>query len=133
TASGARWRFSADIRTEVGAFGRQLLASLARELLANAARHARAREVSVAVTREDGHVLLRVSDDGEGITPGRVEAARAEGHIGLAAQRARVEALSGWFAVSGSEGGGTTVVAAIPTAVADAAGELSHAAPARDD
>jgi signal transduction histidine kinase len=45
---------------------------IAQEALLNAARHARAGTVSVAVTAEDGGVLVEVRDDGAGFEPGGV-------------------------------------------------------------
>jgi len=92
----------------------ELVLSLARELLANAARHAGATRVDVAVQDDGGTVLLSVSDDGAGISPGRVQAALAEGAIGLASCRERVEALGGSLLVRTAPGAGTRVLARIP-------------------
>ena len=64
--------FTAHVTVEEAAAGErdELLLSLARELLANAARHAGATRIEVAVTAQDGAVLLSVADDGVGIAPG---------------------------------------------------------------
>ena len=55
----------------VGADAR-LVEQALQPLLANAIRHARA-VVTVQLERDDGHVLVHVLDDGEGIEPGELE------------------------------------------------------------
>ncbi|MFF3019377.1 ATP-binding protein [Streptomyces sp. NPDC057939] len=68
---------------------------LARELLANVERHSGAEHVRVGLRDTGAAVILEVRDDGVGMDE-EVRADRlAEGHIGLASQRARVEALGG--------------------------------------
>jgi two-component system NarL family sensor kinase len=94
----------------------QLVLSLARELLVNAAKHAEAHEVTVALARTDGQLLLEVADDGRGISPGRLADAPGEGHIGLASCAQRVEALGGRFVVGARPAGGTRVRATLPAA-----------------
>jgi PAS domain S-box-containing protein len=91
-----------------------LLLSIARELLENAARHARASTVTVDVRREGSRILIEVADDGAGMAPGRAEQARAEGAIGLASCRERVEALGGSLEIAAAPGAGTRVTAATP-------------------
>lgn len=49
---------------------RDALVRLVRNLLDNAARHARGR-IGLALSEEDGQVVLAVDDDGPGIPPGR--------------------------------------------------------------
>jgi len=92
----------------------ELLLSVARELLENAARHASATAVAVEVRRDDGEIVIEVVDDGAGFGPERPEHALAEGGIGLASCRERVEALGGTFAVRASPGAGTRVRATAP-------------------
>jgi signal transduction histidine kinase len=77
------------------------------EALTNVAKYAQASFARVRVTREDGHVLIEVSDDGVG----GAEAALGSGLHGLAD---RVEALDGRFVVDSPRGAGTSVRAAIP-------------------
>ncbi|MET0769980.1 MAG: ATP-binding protein, partial [Solirubrobacteraceae bacterium] len=113
--------FLAHVTVDPGAAGArdELVLSLARELLANAARHAGATRVDVAVQADGGTVLLSVSDDGAGISPGREQAALAEGAIGLASCRERVEALGGSLLVRTAPGAGTRVLARIPHRAGD--------------
>jgi signal transduction histidine kinase len=74
-----------------------LLYSLARELLGNAAKHANARHVSLTIARDGETVRLTVTDDGDGMAPGALE---ASGHFGLLTARHRVAAAGGLLTVS---------------------------------
>ncbi|MCV7076510.1 sensor histidine kinase [Mycobacterium szulgai] len=70
-----------------------------RELLSNVARHSRARTASVTLKVIDGVAHIDVADDGIGIS-GEVATRRlAQGHIGLASHRARVEAAGGTLTI----------------------------------
>ncbi len=95
-------------------FHDQLILGVARELVANAAKHARADSVSVTVTRRGDEVLVEVRDDGTGMDAGRLSAALADGHVGLASCRTRVEALGGRLDVS-TGADGTSVRAVLPS------------------
>ena len=108
--------FEAHVTVDPAAAGLrdELLLSLARELLANSARHARADRVDVGVHLEPDAILLRVSDDGAGFAPGRVEQALAGGAIGIASCRERVEAVGGSLTVRSAPGAGTLAMAKIP-------------------
>jgi PAS domain S-box-containing protein len=93
----------------------ELVLSVARELLANAAKHAEADVVQVTVARQDGSVVLEVTDDGRGMDPEAVASAPMRGHIGLASLAQRVEAAGGTLDLGAAAGGrGTTVVARLP-------------------
>jgi two-component system NarL family sensor kinase len=83
----------------------QLAFSAARELLANVVQHSDATRVRVGLTEDEGELTLVVADDGRGFPPDRLTAALADGHVGLASQRVRVEAAGGSMDVaSGSDG-----------------------------
>jgi len=94
----------------------RLALSAARELLTNAAKHSRARNVWVRCTEDHGDLVLEVADDGVGVDAARLTSRLADGHIGLAAQRVRIEGAGGVLTVSGSEGGGTTATVRLPGA-----------------
>lgn len=79
--------------------GDAIVFAAARELLANVARHSRARRASVTLVVEDGVTQLDVADDGIGIDDDAPARRLADGHIGLASQRARIEAAGGTFTV----------------------------------
>ncbi|HMN99517.1 MAG TPA: PAS domain S-box protein [Miltoncostaeaceae bacterium] len=92
----------------------RVVLGLVRELLENAAKHAAASRVRVRVSRQGGEIRILVEDDGVGIPAERLDAALAEGHIGLAAARERVRALDGALTVGASPAGGARVEAALP-------------------
>ena len=76
------------------------------ESIANAAKHSGARVMEVAVTRKEGRLRVRVSDDGAG-------GADPEGE-GLTGLRRRIEAHDGVLRVTSPPGAGTTLEAVIP-------------------
>ncbi|HSF61531.1 MAG TPA: PAS domain S-box protein [Gaiellaceae bacterium] len=84
------------------------------EALTNVAKYSNASGASVEVTREDGRVVIQVTDDGTG----GADPARGSGLRGLAD---RVAALDGVLSVESAVGQGTRVRAEIP--VADAVAE----------
>jgi two-component system, NarL family, sensor kinase len=92
----------------------QLLLAAARELLINAGRHASARNVTVRLAEAGNELSLAVTDDGRGFDPSELNDRLAEGHIGLAAQRLRVESAGGNLDVRSSPGWGTTVEVRLP-------------------
>jgi two-component system NarL family sensor kinase len=92
----------------------QLLFSAARELLANAVQHSEARRVIVHLTEEAGEVVLVVEDDGRGFPPEQLAERLADGHVGLASQRVRVEAAGGTMDVASRPRQGTRVEIRLP-------------------
>jgi|GEM_PF-1567755 len=81
-----------------------------QELMINVVKHAQASEARVEVDMPDGHVLVRVSDNGRGISE---EKAGKDG-IGLASIRSKVDLLDGTFEVDSKPGQGTTVSVRLP-------------------
>ena len=64
---------------------------------------------------EDGAALeLLVEDDGAGFPPERLRQRLAAGHVGLASQRVRIEAVGGTLDVASAPGDGTRVLVALP-------------------
>jgi signal transduction histidine kinase len=80
---------------------------LVSEALTNVAKYAHASNASVAVTRDDGHLIVEVVDDGVG-------GADPSGGSGLRGLADRVEALDGRLEVESPPGAGTRVWAEIP-------------------
>jgi signal transduction histidine kinase len=78
------------------------------EALANVAKYAEASSASVGVTAASGLLRVEVSDDGAG----GADPERGSGLRGLAD---RVEALGGRFSVKSPPGGGTRVLAELPS------------------
>ena len=88
---------------------------VAQEALRNAIRHAAAREVGVALRRDDREVRLRVVDDGCGfVLPERLTTYTQLGHFGLAGMAERVKLLGGQYAIASSPGRGTSVTVRLP-------------------
>jgi two-component system NarL family sensor kinase len=92
----------------------QLLFSAARELLANVVRHAEATSVGIRLADVDGELELLVEDDGRGFPLERLAERLADGHVGLASQRVRIEAAGGTMNVASAPGEGTRVEIRIP-------------------
>jgi signal transduction histidine kinase len=82
---------------------------VASEALTNAAKHADPSVIRVEVEATDGAVRLVVRDDGVG----GADPDRGSGLVGL---RDRVEAIGGHLAVTSPPGGGTSLLATIPSA-----------------
>jgi two-component system NarL family sensor kinase len=86
----------------------------ANELLANAVTHAQPSTIEVSLVQEDGSLVLGVSDDGRGFDPSTLRERLAEGHIGLASQRVRIEAIGGRLVIGSRSGGGTRAEIRVP-------------------
>ena len=83
---------------------------VAQESLTNVARHAGASAVDVSLQPGVGSVVLRVSDNGRGIS----EAVDVIGHGGLRGMRERALLVGGALAVKPGHGGGTEVRLEVP-------------------
>jgi signal transduction histidine kinase len=108
--------FRAEIDVDPDACGRfdALLFVLGREQLRNAAKHSGATEVGVLIARNNGRVVMEVSDNGRGLDPDGRHVAIEHGHIGLASSAERVEALGGRLEIESRPGGGTRIRTTIP-------------------
>lgn len=69
--------------------------AVARELLSNVVRHSRATRATISLTADGGVRRLDVVDDGVGLSTEAAAERLQQGHIGLASQRARIEAAGG--------------------------------------
>lgn len=92
---------------------RQALLHATREAIHNVVRHAAATELRLAFHVSDGHLRLRVEDDGRGFTPGATKKA-APGGLGLDSMRERIETLGGRVNIDSSPGQGTRVEFDVP-------------------
>jgi signal transduction histidine kinase len=88
--------------TEVAAY------RIAVEALANARRHAHATAIELRLAHADGWLTVSVTDDGVGV--------RGESTgVGIGSMRERAAELGGTWELSAAPGGGTMVVARLPT------------------
>ncbi|WP_435062858.1 PAS domain S-box protein [Halobaculum sp. EA56] len=117
----AEVRFSAPERP-VRVPGAAPLALVADELVSNAVRHVEGPTVTASLSVEDGDVVLRVADDGPGITPDS-RAALGSGSetptehgqgIGLWLVRWTVDAVGGTVRYEDGPDGGAVVIARFP-------------------
>jgi signal transduction histidine kinase len=111
-------RFGIKVDTELEAVHLSPAAELAalritQEGLANAVKHSHATTVKVALHRENGHVNLTISDDGQGFDPAANGSAE---RLGLRLMRERVEELAGTLSITSRPGEGTVVTASLPGA-----------------
>lgn len=84
---------------------------VAQESLNNAVKHAEASHINVSLFETDSRLVLKIEDDGKGITPGNRTQRKSYGLIGM---RERIYALGGEFEVSSKANAGTTVEARVP-------------------
>ncbi len=85
---------------------------VAQESLTNVARHADARRVEVTLQPGAESVVLRVADDGRGLSG---TAASPNGHNGLRGMRERALLVGGAFAIKRSHDGGVEVRLEVPS------------------
>ena len=82
-----------------------------QEALTNVARHAQANNVTVSLQKKDDRFVMKVKDDGKGITEKVITDPKS---IGLAGMGERAHAMGGVLSISGSRGRGTTVSLSVP-------------------
>lgn len=82
---------------------------IVQESLTNVVKHARARRVSIALTRMEGSLKAVVEDDGQGFDP-----EHADGGHGLIGMRERLALLGGRLRIESSPGSGTTIASDVP-------------------
>ena len=103
-----------DVDAEAQGGPDELLLAAARELVLNVVKHSESQRARVALSRANSEVVLEVADEGVGIPEDRLQSARGQGHIGLAALQERVADAGGRFEVNSSPGSGTRVQVAFP-------------------
>jgi signal transduction histidine kinase len=91
-----------------------LLYRTAREAVRNADQHAEAREVRIRVARENGSVVLSVTDDGRGFIPADALERPAEGHFGLRLLSDQIRDAGGTVEIDSQPGKGTRLFMQVP-------------------
>ena len=84
---------------------------VARESLQNTAKHSCAKQGSVALTWQDGTIMLTIIDDGIGFDPQR---ARENGGLGLIGMEERARSVSGKLTIAAQPGSGTRIALEVP-------------------
>ncbi|MBV8220613.1 MAG: hypothetical protein JO325_19270 [Solirubrobacterales bacterium] len=87
---------------------REHIVRIAREAIVNAALHGEARRVDVALSSNGGDLVMRISDDGWGMTDGHGSG------MGLRTMRARAAALGGQLNTHSAPAGGTQLELTVP-------------------
>jgi signal transduction histidine kinase len=82
-----------------------------QETLTNVARHSFARKVSIHLKKDLDEILLRITDDGQGIS---AQSLTRRESIGLIGMRERANLLGGTIEITGVAGEGTTVEVRLP-------------------
>lgn len=82
-----------------------------QETLTNIIRHAKATQVDVRLSQEDGTVYLVVHDNGRGISEDEIANTKSLGLVGM---RERAMLIGGDVAIQGAPGAGTTVTLRAP-------------------
>jgi len=96
-------RFERDVSTAIF--------RILQETLTNVARHAHAQRVEVSLVESQGHLWLRVRDDGAGMAP---EATARRRSLGLLGMHERAQRLGGHLSVTSSPGAGTQILVDVP-------------------
>ncbi|MGV7213504.1 histidine kinase [Bradyrhizobium sp. UFLA05-112] len=84
---------------------------VAQEALRNIAKHAHARTGRISVAREDGQIVMRIADDGDGFD---ADASGSQCGLGLLSMRERVRMLGGTFEIKSAPKAGTVATICIP-------------------
>jgi signal transduction histidine kinase len=84
-----------------------------QEILTNVLRHAQATCIKISLKEETEEVILRVEDNGSGITESEQLNPRSLGLLGM---RERAFSVGGEVLITGEKDRGTTVIVRIPVA-----------------
>jgi signal transduction histidine kinase len=82
-----------------------------QESLTNIQRHAQATKVLIAARQEAGNFILRIKDNGRGISDDDKSAPQSLGLLGM---RERAHLVGGEFNIEVAKGGGTEITVRIP-------------------
>ncbi len=103
----------------------ETLWKVGQEALINVEKHAHAQNVSLHISRRDGSILMRISDDGVGLPlelrqcsePGNAGNASPQGHFGLSGMYERVANTGGHLSLGSEDSDtshGTTIEVTLP-------------------
>lgn len=93
---------------------RILLCRIVRELLFNVVKHAQTTNASISALKQNGQLILEVTDDGIGFDPSTVQDRTTIGGFGLRRASERLELLGGNINITSEKGGGTRSRIVVP-------------------
>jgi PAS domain S-box-containing protein len=82
-----------------------------QEAMTNILRHANSTRIDITMEEEDGEFVLRVKDNGRGITEEEMTGSR---NLGLMGMRERVHLVGGKIEITGAPGKGTVLTVRVP-------------------
>ena len=86
-----------------------------QESLTNVARHSQAQKVNVGLEKNNGHIILKITDNGKGFDTSRT----TRKTLGLLGMKERTEMMGGEYQITSKPGEGTVVEVKVPVPVAD--------------
>lgn len=107
--NGLRIRVQSELDESLDIAVESLLFYVARECLQNAVRYARASDVAISLSAQDGFARLSIRDDGVGFRPGDSEG------FGLRGVRERVHICGGVLSIDSAPGRGTAITVEVPS------------------
>ncbi len=112
-SSGIEYRFSEKIDNGIilDSEKRKNLFLIFKEAINNAAKYSKANTVEIELRQQDGSLILRVTDNGQGFDEQKVDAGN-----GLRNQRERAKEINGRFLVKSQIGQGTELELHLPIA-----------------
>jgi PAS domain S-box-containing protein len=125
--TGIRCKLNSTVGEELdlGPEGSTAMFRIFQETISNVARHAQASRVQISLTEAEGYLILKVQDNGRGITQAEMEHPQSFGLIGM---QERIHLLAGEIKLEGSPGKGTTVTVTVPLNQPTSLAPLSPAA-----
>jgi PAS domain S-box-containing protein len=101
--SGLVCSFSGDVDIDDNTVATHLY-YIAQEAVNNAVKHAEAIHIDLSLSRKDGYIHLRITDDGQGISPG----VHSDG-IGMLIMKYRASVIGAFMEIKTETGIGTTI------------------------
>lgn len=86
---------------------------IGQEAVTNALKYAKAKEISVQLSLQNGNVILQVEDDGDGFDPNHLKPSN-DGHFGLIGMRERAKRAGGKLELKSVPGYGTKITVKLP-------------------
>jgi signal transduction histidine kinase len=87
-----------------------------QEALTNIGKHSQAKNVSISISQNGGHILFSIADDGNGFNERALDAKGPEGKgLGLETMKGRCQMAGGILTIWSEAGKGTRITLSFPT------------------